>query len=434
MSHELTGTVARDNGRFGFIRLADDGTSDMFVMPKGCAAFGGVIPRVGTKVRFSVVSDEKTGWPRAENVEPEEHAEDWAPPQTRSRDAVSMLGPPQHAFMEGRKHSGTVVNIYGTFGFIRQDNGGADMFIMPASCAAFGGQLPAVGTRIRYAVVTDERTGRPRADGVEPAGGTSPALPPARGDQCTAMAVARPPALSAAGAGRSPDAAPRPAPHHSVGPWAGRRTGAVLKAGGGFGFIQQDCGEADMFVMPAGCAAFGSEIPPVGTRVSYVVVADAKTGRPRADAVQPLCEEDEVPAAGAAAHSFDPSACRAQGVAVSAAVYGPVRGGKGGAWRNQPYVHWGGKPATALPSVTNGTRRVGSVRVSGTMAKDNGSFGFIALDSGGADMFVMPAACAAFGGVLPPLHSRLEFDVVIDAKTGRPRAEDVVPVLAGSIF
>merc|ERR1712050_360059 len=104
------------------------------------------------------------------------------------------------------------------------------------------------------------------------------------------------------------------------------------------------------------CRAFGGVLPPIGTRVQYLITIDSKTGRPRAEDVRP-------------------------------------------------------------------PRLVGSILV------DNGKFGFIKQDSGGENMFVMPSAFVFPGAArgetsLPPIGSRVSYDVVIDEKTGRPRAEN----------
>lgn len=63
------GKVQKSNGRLGFIRVG--GTAEeVILLPGSCAAFGGRIPPVGTAVKFRLVTNEETGRPRAEDVEP----------------------------------------------------------------------------------------------------------------------------------------------------------------------------------------------------------------------------------------------------------------------------------------------------------------------------------------------------------------------------
>merc|ERR1719217_762319 len=64
--------------------------------------------------------------------------------------------------------------------------------------------------------------------------------------------------------------------------------GTISKIEGSYGFIQQDKDQEQMFVMPKSCMPFGGQIPPIGTRVMFKVVKDSKTGRPRAEDVEPL--------------------------------------------------------------------------------------------------------------------------------------------------
>merc|ERR1719162_2839134 len=60
----------------------------------------------------------------------------------------------------------------------------------------------------------------------------------------------------------------------------GQLCGTMSKSNEKFGFIAQDNGDADMFCLPP--------FFPQGARLSYDVVQDPKTGRPRAENVQNL--------------------------------------------------------------------------------------------------------------------------------------------------
>jgi cold shock CspA family protein len=110
---------------------------------------------------------------------------------------------------------------------------------------------------------------------------------------------------------------------------AQEHTGAICKVSGNFGFIKCDeAGAADMFVIPQACTAFGREVPPIGTRVKFSVVIDAKTGRPRAENVMP---GDPDPLAGLP--SAD-GALAAPGLAALAGLTAPglaAFGGQGAA-------------------------------------------------------------------------------------------------------
>jgi len=426
------GIMQKNNGRFGFIKQ-DNGEPDMFVMPFGCD--GGLIPPDGVRVVYTITTDEKTGRPRAENVLFEDTSLS-APPVSRGisamgngygaarpgrakaignslcvkwqsvsrgsesgmRSNVGMRSQPyttptnpnpnatpnahsqnqfgqhfggpqpfsQHQIgqdpsgaMQGELRSGTMFKDQGGFGFIKQDDDGTDMFIMPAACSAFGGALPAVGARLQYYVVNDSKTGRPRAEA---------ACPLSEGQDSGA---AQPFAQNQFGQD------PRATMPGEL------RVGSMLRDQGAFGFIMQDGDEQDMFILPAACGAFGGVLPALGARVQYYVVTDAKTGRPRAEGACPAPEGQDF----GAAQFFN----------------------------QNPFSQ---DPSGAMP---------GALRL-GTMFRDQGAFGFIKQDDDGPDMFIMPAACSAFGGVLPALGVRVQYDVVNDSKTGRPRAENACPV------
>lgn len=260
----FAGTMDSGTDLFGYIKQ-DLGT-DLLVMSAHCVGFALCLPPAGTRVTFEVVSDPAVGGAlRADDVQPEQAGVQpgigaAAPFQPQLSQLQLAMGaqpmaslaaqpaPTVRRYTEGRK-SGVFQQEKGSFGFIRQDSGEADMFVMPRACTGFGGAFPPLGTRVFFEVVTDHKTGKPRAENCRPG-----------------------------------------------------FAGTMHDIKGNFGFIKQDSGDAQMFVMPRACVAFNEVFPSLGTRVTYEIVNDEKTGRPRAEDVQPMCQSSvtqlALPSAG----------------------------------------------------------------------------------------------------------------------------------------
>jgi len=239
----------------GFIKQ-DSGGEDMFVMPLQCTAFGG-LPPIGTRVQYRIGLDQKTGQSRAEDVQPERVPAIVANTKVPRQPSPLNWSPQNTGTMDRHNHKGT-------FGFIKQDIGGEDMFVMPFQCEAFGG-LPPIGTRVQFSIGVDPKTGGPRAENVQP----------------SQARLIRPVKVASTTGSLDPNS------------WIGspesvgsKCTGTMDREKGKFGFIKQDSGEEDMFVMPLQCVAFGG-LPPIGARVQYRIGVDLKTGGPRAEDVQP---------------------------------------------------------------------------------------------------------------------------------------------------
>jgi len=420
------GIFERDRGSYGFIRQ-DSGEDDMFCMP---AAFGGAFPRAGTRVMYEVVVDPKTGRPRAEMVRilTPEHVP-WRS-RAPSPDVEASLGISDtrrlgcsgglRSHTADAVYSGTMDRGRSNYGFIKQDSGDEDMFVLPLQCKAFGDCLPPLGTRVVYTVAADPKTGRPSAQNVTP---EAPA------------AVENANTLSSTAA--------RPVE---------RLAGSMDRDKGSFGFIKQDSGEEDMFVLPTSCVVYGGRFPPNGTRVTYRVVQDSKTGRPRAEEVEP---EDDLLSMMLAATGPDTEASTGgnKGLYViddenlenldheqeedttadeahaapddlEAVVDGFLEASEAAeaaeAAEEEDEIY------EAMENCSQETELVrDTTEYAGTIDRLKGSYGFIRQDGGGPDMFVMPNSCAVFGGQLPAIGTRVVYCVVTDPKTGRPRAEDV---------
>lgn len=178
---------------------------------------------------------------------------------------------------------GTITRGQDRFGYLKQDNGEKDLFLLPRDCEAFGKQIPPKGTRVLYAVGIDEMKGRPKAMNVQP--------------DPNASQYEDSGAYGAAGVGIA----------QRNGPYGDKESynptiipgqilnGMIAKGQDRFGYLKQDSGEPDLFVLPGDCVGFAEQgIPAKGTRVLYCIGLDDEKGRPKAVQVQPDAA-NEVP-------------------------------------------------------------------------------------------------------------------------------------------
>mmetsp|Transcript_77571 Transcript_77571/g.222145 ORF Transcript_77571/g.222145 Transcript_77571/m.222145 type:complete len:678 (-) Transcript_77571:125-2158(-) len=372
MGAEVSGTMKAVCGNYGFI--TQDTGSDVFVLPQCCPGYNGVLPEVGTRLKYTLTTDSKTGKVRADNVAPEDEGSTSQLTQyLATASTASALG-----FGEA---AGTMSRNEGNFGFIHKE-GGSEVFVLPGSCVGFGGALPEIGSYVKFSVVIDEASGQEKAENVFPMANAAQAALQAALPQMQQQDLMR--FVSAVATAQQPST-----------PWlSSKRNGTFERDNGKFGFIMQDDG-AEMFVMPCACKSWNKAFPPVGTRVTYDVVSDDRTGRPRAGNVEP-----ERAAYGAAL-----VAKPAPGAAAAQAG---------------PYAGSGKKPKMPKGYVMGTLSRV----------KDD-RFGFITPDDGdGGEMFVVPSGCRAYGGNLPPLGTRVQYRVIPDKESGKVRADDVAPAPA----
>jgi len=299
--------------------------------------------------------------------------------------------------------------------------------------------MPPLGTRVTYEVVADAKSGRPRAENVQPLDGFHSFTAPQMGVTVPHQAAGI--NLSNASGARWSQQAQHFAPADAF-LTGGRQSGSITRDSGKFGFIAQDAGGDNMFVVPSSATVFGNVIPPIGTRVTYTVTTDMKTGRPRAEDVQPEdaqgfagCGYGAGPGKGSSGY-IPRSGYEWSGAPVhmgdgKGGAYGPACSsmGKGG-----PVVPYGmQKGSKSFGGYQQPAPNMMGMRLTGAMHADNGKFGFIQQDSGLENMFVMPSSCPAFGGAFPPQGTRVSYGVVLDGKTGKPRAEDVQPEQPGAV-
>lgn len=310
----------------------------------------------------------------------------------------------------------------GSFGFIRPDDHGPDMFVLPNQCSAFGGKLPPLGTRMVYSVVNDTKTKRDRADEVvaedahlaqmgimnpypklsDEARDTVP-----RGVVLFAAKMRQAEVNGAIAAKQTQDQVEQ---FHSQILGEGWVAGTMGKNQEKFGFITQDNGKGDMFVMPKQCTGFAGQFPPEGARVIFNVVMDATTSKPRAENVQP-----EPTGFSALITSLGMASMLGNNPAGEAAV--------GDAQKVAENAGQEGVAVARLPMVSESHQQAAVTGVM-KMAHESGMFGFIAQDSGSEDLMVMADQCGALGGKLPPVQTPVIYNVGVD-NLGKACAQNV---------
>ena len=111
---------------------------------------------------------------------------------------------------------------------------------------------------------------------------------------------------------------------------------SLLKSHGKYGFIKQVSGEDTMFVMPKACVGFYGQFPEPGTRLSYNIVLDERTGHPRAEDVNPLAEASFSPASRRPPPSNKSAQTALPAIATtraSTAIRKWARSDRAGSWR-----------------------------------------------------------------------------------------------------
>lgn len=339
--------------------------------------------------------------------------------------------------------TGTISRLKGSFGFILC-NDGSEMFVLPNSCAMFGRVIPPLGTPVRFTVTTDVKTGKLRADSVEPVDGLGASDSFQHAQDPTQWPLDDQELEQLLSTPKDPLGRQSTRQQQSVDAFsyeAEKQAGTVAKHNGTgkFGFIKQDADGSEMFLLPGACHMFNNELPAIGTRVMYDVVTDSKTGKPRAENVEPEGGLSQFHAHVAPVPQVSHAPMQPPMPHLAMQMQMPATGGIDlfSGSQSRGAVAFRGAPSKGPrvpgmhPPGTFGGKGAGTVSaadtLAGTLKRNKGNFGFIEQDNGDAEMFVMPAACDAFGNEIPPLGTRVTYEVVADIKTGRPRAENVQP-------
>lgn len=179
-----------------------------------------------------------------------------------------------------------------------------------------------------------------------------------------------------------------------------------------------------MFVLPMDCDAYGKEIPPKGTRVSYTIGLDPEKGKPIAKNVQPEHASQKKSFSSAdplwSKPSFDGKPSVASRISWERQEWGKSFGGKP-------------PPQLAKGSVVKGKNghmpsyNAGRL-LSGKITRGQDRFGWLQPDNGDPDLFVLPLDCEAFGQTIPAIGTRVLYSVGLDPQKGLPKALQVQPL------
>ena len=189
--------------------------------------------------------------------------------------------------------------------------------------------------------------------------------------------------------------------------------GTVKAVKGRYGFVEVDETGESVLILPKNCHDWGGELPWAGTRVILQAEPNPTQGNCTMKAThvwqEPTSRDSKKYGQGWEEFSG------------KHAGYGKEKG----KWQDWSQNDWKQESSQNDWSSYSTPKQ----KFHGTMDTDLGQYGFIMQDAenGGEPqkMFVLPYSCADM--TLPPIGSRVEFTVVADPKTGRARAEDVVP-------
>ena len=182
-----------------------------------------------------------------------------------------------------------------------------------------------------------------------------------------------------------------------------------------YGFVEVDETEEEVLLIPSKCRG---ELPRLGARVLFQVEA-AQPGRSRRLATHVRPEHPEPGKPGKPRRQREKSRSGRSG-------YGSIRLEERSTASKDSKDTWSERDnwdsfewRDIEPSRT----------FRGTMEKDCGQFGFIRQDAKDGEepqqIFVLPYSCT--DSRLPPVGCRVEYSNVTDPKTGKTRAEDVIP-------